>query len=107
METAPEDYPESRRLRQLRWLVTALTVTLILGVITVVALLVIRLSRLTPPPPLPATVELPSGEKATAMTLGSDWLAVVTIDPLGAERIRVLDRATGAERGLTLIAPRD
>ncbi len=86
---------------------TALTVTLILGVITIVGLLVIRLSRLAPPPPLPATVQLPAGEKAMAMTLGSDWLGVVTIDAAGTERIRVLDRETGAERGLTLIAPRD
>lgn len=86
---------------------TALTVTLIVGVITIVGLLVIRLSRLAPPPPLPATVQLPPDERALALTLGSDWLAVVTVDHLGAERIRVIDRVSGAERGLTLIAPRD
>lgn len=100
-----EEFPESPRLRQLRWLVTALTVTLILGVITIVGLLVIRLSRITPPPPLPSVVDLPAGETATAMTQGSDWIAIVTTDKTGAQRIRVLDRATGAERGLTLIAP--
>lgn len=103
------DYPEPRRLRHLRWLVTALTVTLIVGVITVVTLLVIRLNRMAPsapaPPLLPLEVTLPEGETAQALTLGSDWLAVVTIDALGTERIRVLDRASGAERGLTLIAP--
>lgn len=90
----------------MRWLVTALTVTLILGVITIVGLLVIRLSRLTPPPPLPASVALPAGETAEALTLGSDWLAVVTRDRQGTERIRLLDRATGAERSVTLVAPK-
>lgn len=103
---SPEDYPESRRLRQLRWLVTALTMTLIAGVIIVVALLVIRLSRLSPPPALPATVALPAGETAEALTLGDDWIAVVTRDAAGTERIRVLDRAAGTERAVTQIAPK-
>ena len=39
------------------------------------------------------------------MTFGSDWLAVVTVDGAGRERIRVLDRATGAERATIEIAP--
>lgn len=85
---------------------TALTVTLILGVISVVGLLVIRLSQLTPPPPLPASVALPAGETAEALTLGDDWIAVVTRDAQGTERIRVLDRATGAARAVTQIAPK-
>ena len=93
-------------LRRLRRLVTTLTITLILGVITVVALLVIRLAGMTPPPDLPATVALPAGEQATAMTLGEGWIAVATVDPRGAERIRVLDAKTGAPRGVTEIAPR-
>lgn len=100
--------PEPRRLRQLRHLVTALTLTLIVGVITVVGLLVIRLNALTPPPvTLPETLRLPEGESARAVTLGSDWLAVVTVDAAGRERIRVLDRATGATRGTAEIAPPD
>ena len=93
-------------LRRLRRLVTALTITLILGVITIVVLLVIRLSGMTPPPALPETVALPAGEEATAMTRGEGWVAVVTIDARGAERIRVIDAATGAPRGVTEIAPR-
>ena len=47
---ADEDFPEPPRLRRLRRLVTALTVTLIVGVITIVGLLVIRLSALAPRP---------------------------------------------------------
>jgi hypothetical protein len=100
------DAPEPRRLRQLRWLVTALTATLIVGMTTIVALLVIRLGVAGRSVPLPAEVALPAGETARAVTLGSDWFAVVTVDPAGTERIRVLDRATGAPRGEATIAPR-
>jgi len=103
-----DDFPEPPRLRQLRRLVTLLTATLIVGVITVVALLVIRLSALQRPPlALPPEVALPAGETARAVTRGDGWLAVVTTDAAGRERIRVLDRATGAERAVTEIAPPD
>ena len=98
-----DDVPEPRRLRQLRRLVTALTATLILGVITIVALLVIRLAPLTRAPDLPEAIRLPPGESARAVTLGSDWIAVVTEDGDGQERIRVLDRTTGADRASLLI----
>jgi hypothetical protein len=103
-ETAAEP-PEPRGLRALRRLVTLLTATLILGVITIVVLLVIRLWALapTPAPALPAEIALPAGETARAVTLGTGWVAVVTVDAAGAERIRVLDAATGAERGVLAI----
>jgi hypothetical protein len=39
------------------------------------------------------------------VTLGDGWIAVVTADAAGHERIRVLDRATGAERAVTEIVP--
>lgn len=100
-----EDFPEPPRLRQLRLLVNALTATLILGVIAIVALLVIRLAP-GPALPLPPEVRLPAGESARAVTFGDGWLAVVTVDGEGRERIRVLDRATGAPRAVTEIAPR-
>jgi hypothetical protein len=102
-----EDYPEPRRLRQLRRLVTALTATLIAGVITIVALLVIRLGPLARGPLLPDRIALPAGETARAVTVGDGWLAVVTVDAEGRERIRLLDAATGASRGITEIAPAD
>jgi len=102
-----EDVPEPPALRRLRRLVTLLTATLILGVITVVALLVIRLAALRPagPPALPAAIALPAGESARAVTLGTGWVAVVTVDAAGVERIRVADAATGAELAAVEIAP--
>ena len=101
----PEEGPEPPRLKRLRWLVNALTLTLILGVITIVALLVIRLGPAATPVPLPAAVALPAGERAEAVTVGDTWLAVVTTDAAGRQRIRILDRTTGVERGTTEIAP--
>jgi hypothetical protein len=100
-----EDLPEPPRLRALRRLVTALTATLILGMITVVVLLVVRLSALqpAPPPALPDALALPPGETAQAVTLCAGWVAVVTLDAAGAERIRVFDATTGAERAAVAI----
>jgi hypothetical protein len=102
-----DDFPEPPRLRRLRRLVTLLTATLIVGVIAIVVLLVIRLSALTEPamPSLPPEIALPPGESARAVTLGDGWLAVVTVDADGRERIRLLDRATGAERTVVEITP--
>lgn len=88
-------------------MVLALTATLIAGVIAIVLLLVIRLQAVPAPVALPAEVRLPAGEDARAVTLGGDWLAVVTVDGVGQERIRVLDRASGAERATVEIAPRN
>ncbi|MEO1000035.1 MAG: DUF6476 family protein [Pseudomonadota bacterium] len=70
---------------------------MILAVVTVIVLLVIRLGP-APEAPLPETVALPPGETARAVTLGTDWVAVVTADETGRERIRLFDRTTGAER---------
>lgn len=85
---------------------TTLTAVLILGVIAIVALLVIRLNAVAPGPTLalPAEIALPDGETAAAITRGSDWIAIVTRDGAGAERIRVLDAGTLAERSVTEIA---
>lgn len=102
---APDAAPEPRRLRQLRHLVTALTLTMIVGLITVTGLLVIRLTAVPAPIALPDPLRLPAGERAEAVTLGGTWIAVVTRDAAGVERIRVLDRATGADRGSARVAP--
>ena len=104
-QAADEDFPEPPRLRRLRRLVTALLVTLILGMIAIVALLVIRLLRGEPAHGAAARNPPAAGETAGAVTLGGDWLAVVTTDAAGRERIRVLDRATGAARATVEIAP--
>lgn len=83
MDEAPIPESEARHLRFLKWLVTVLTATMILGVLAIVALLVIRLQAPVPqagpvPPALPATISLPQGARATAVTAGAGWFAVVT-----------------------------
>lgn len=103
-----DDAPEPRRLRQLRWLVNALTITLIAGFIVIVATLVIRLGAAPPVPVLPvlpASVTLPDGETARAVTFGSGWVAVVTMDATGVERIHVWDTAGGRARATMEIPP--
>ncbi len=99
------DRPEPPGLRRLRRLVTLLTATLIVGIATIVGLLAVRLASVGDAPALPATIALPPGERAGAVTFGSDWLAVVTVDVAGRERIRILDRASGAPRGVAEITP--
>lgn len=69
-------------LRLLKWLVVALTLTMIGGVITVVGLLVTRMPQAfgTVGPELPDGFTLPAGAKAVAVTFGEGWIAVVTSD---------------------------
>ncbi len=74
----PPSLPPS--LRFLKRLVTALTVTMILGVITLVGLLVTRLPQGAAPPALPESLVLPGGTTAAAVTMGTGWIAVVTTD---------------------------
>lgn len=100
-----DETPEPRRLRQLRWLVNALTLTLIVGFLVIVATLVIRLGGGPPLPVLPEAVALPPGENARAVTFGAGWVAVVTVDAAGVERIRVWDSASGTERASLVIPP--
>jgi hypothetical protein len=78
-------------LRFLKGLVIALMITMIAGVITVVALLV---TKLRGPIPMPEAISLPDGAKAQAVTVGADWVGVVTTD----NRILIFDRLTGALR---------
>lgn len=77
-------------LRLLKWLVIALTLTMIFGVITVVALLVTRMPTAfsAPGPALPEDFTLPAGVKAEAVTFGQGWVAVVTTD----DRILIFGR---------------
>lgn len=99
MDDAPltDGLPPS--LRFLKWLVIALTITMIVGVITVVVLLVTRMPdgrSLV----LPAEIRLPQGATATAFTQGADWFAVVTSD----DRILIF-RPDGSLRQELQIAP--
>lgn len=89
-------------------MVNALTLTLLAGFLTVVATIVIRLSAAPPAPPvLPEALSLPRGERARAVTLGTGWVAVVTVDATGLEHVRVFDAETGAERAAIAIEPRE
>lgn len=105
MTAPPTDPPEPPRLRTLRRLVNALMITLIVGFALIVFSLVTGLNRAPAPLALPDAVRLPDGETARAATLGSGWVAVVTADAAGRERIRVFDARTGAARGVTDITP--
>lgn len=91
-EHSPGD-PEPPQLRFLRRLVTVLTAVMILGLLTITALLVIRLGAARPLP-LPDEIALPNGARATAITRGPNWYAVVTED----DRILIYSLETGALR---------
>jgi hypothetical protein len=67
-------------LRLLKWLVMVLTITMIVGVITVVGLLVTRMPKAATPINTPDALALPSGVRASAVTMGQDWIAIVTDD---------------------------
>ena len=81
---------DARTVSFLKTLVTVLTVTMIGGVLAITALLVIRLQQ-PALPPLPETITLPDGTRATAFTQGDGWFAVTT----GDNRILIFDRAGG------------
>jgi len=80
-------------LRFLKILVTTLAGVMILGLVTIVALLVIRLTATPEPAPLalPATITLPEGSRAQAVTLAPDAVIV-----LSETEILFFDRTTGA-----------
>jgi Family of unknown function (DUF6476) len=100
---ASDDAPEPPRLRALRLLVTVLTATMILGLLVIVTLIVITLSRSPRTTALPAQITVPAGERTLAFTQGEGWIAVVTRDSDGVERIRLLDAKTGAERQVVVV----
>jgi hypothetical protein len=87
-----------RAIRLLQWLVIGLTTSLIVGVIAIVAVVVTRFpdpgAGVVTTPDLPASLALPEGAKALAVTLGTDWVAVVT----DADEILIFSRATGELR---------
>ncbi|GEM_PF-257582 len=86
MENTSENAQLPPSLRLLKWLVIILTATMIVGVITVVGLLVTRMPSISAPLALPETMSLPEsltlpdGAQAAAVTMGRDFIAVVTQD---------------------------
>ena len=67
-------------LQWLKWLVMTLTLSLMGVVIPVVWLLVTRLPLPGAHPMPPPRLEMPAGAVASAVTMGSGWVAVVTTD---------------------------
>jgi hypothetical protein len=65
-------------LRFLKGLVITLMLVMIGGVIAIVALLVTRLPSVQSTPALPATISLPAGEVADAVTVAKGMVIVVT-----------------------------
>ena len=97
-ETAPVG--GEKTLKYLKWLVTGLTVTMILGFLTIVALFVMRFTEMNRAE-LPDTITLPDGARATAFTRGEGWFAVVTED----DEILIYSRVTGNLRQRIRIEP--
>lgn len=87
-------------LRYLKWLVTALTLTMIGGFLTIVALFVMRFSDMQNVE-VPDEIVLPDGAKATAFTRGEGWFAIVTED----DEILIYSRVTGNLRQRIRIEP--
>ena len=98
---------EPKHLRTLRRLVNTLTVVLILGFLTVVVVIVIRFaSPATPPPEIPENMELPAGRTAQAVTLGTDFVAIVTLHNDGREEIYVFNLDGSLRQSVSLkVAP--
>jgi hypothetical protein len=94
MNPTPSE-PVPPELRFLKWLVGLLAGVMILGIVAIVGLLIFRfgVAPSAMPPDLPERLELPQGARATAVTMGGDWIAVVTED-----EILIFDAGSGALR---------
>lgn len=85
-------------LRFLKFLVTALAGTMIIGLITIVTLFVIRLPKAPEPrPALPEKLQMPDGLAAEAITMGRGWVGVVASGAAGEEFL-IFDGTTGTLR---------
>ena len=94
MDDGPQMQPvDPTMVKYLRVLVTALSVTMIIGFIIITALFVTRFTG-SADITLPPSITLPEGTKATAFTQGGDWYAVVTAE----DQILIYDRLTGVLR---------
>ena len=91
---------EARNLRFLRWLVTGLTLVMIVGFVTIVTLLIVRFNDVfggdagSTILSLPDQITLPEGETATAFTKAEDWFAIVT----ASGKILIYDETSGTLR---------
>lgn len=100
MSDTPEAEALPPSLRFLKWLVIALTLTMIGGVITVVSVIVTRMPQAiaASAPTLPDSITLPNGVAAEAVTMGRTWFAIVTSD----DRILIYSRSGELRQTVTL-----
>lgn len=84
--------PRDGALTLLKWLVIALTATMLVGMVVLVTLFITRFPQ--PAAPFPEAIDLPEGAEASAVTSGQGWIAVVTAD----QRILIYDAESGTLR---------
>jgi uncharacterized protein DUF6476 len=89
-----QEPPEPPRIRALRRLVTALTLTMMGGIIVIVGLLVWRLTPSPNGPMLPASIPLPAGETLTGYAQNPDWIVLITTDATGTQRLHLVTPGT-------------
>lgn len=97
-------------MRALRRLVTALTVTLILGVAVVAGTMTLRIAgsgggapAFDPAAVTAERIALPEGETIRALGAAGGALMVATADAEGRERLRLFDARTGAAGAVVAI----
>jgi Family of unknown function (DUF6476) len=109
MPQYPDDeFPEPAHLRRLRWLVTGLTVVLILGVLAIAATIVIRLGfgvgeAFSGGPVRAERFALPAGAEIVAVGRGPGTVMFVLRGADGTEALHVYDEATGAPESRSAI----
>ena len=97
MDPETSEIAEPAHLRLLRRLVTALTITMIVGLVTIVGLLVTTVLDHDTSTETSLTLAIPTNETVQAYTKGTNWQALVTQDATGTERIRIFG-SDGTER---------
>ena len=79
-EDTPLSGQDAALVRYLKWLVTALSVTMIAGFIVLVTVVVMRFNQDVAPAAWPEALALPAGVTPHAVTRGPDFLLVVSED---------------------------
>ena len=107
-DRSAEEFAEPAHLRRLRWLVTGLTVVLIVGVLAIAATIVIRLGfgfgeAFSGGPVRAAHFDLPAGAEIVAVGRGSGTVMFVLRAPEGTEALHVFDEASGAPESRSAI----
>lgn len=109
VQNPDNDFQEPPQLRRLRWLVTGLTVVLMVGVLAIAATIVIRLGfgvgdALPIGPVRAERFVLPRETEIVAVGRGPGIVMFVLRGPDGTEALHVFDEETGEPAGRTVIA---